>query len=185
MNYNNFRFWILFGLVYLLYWRLGRRRQNAVLLVASYLFYGAWDYRFLYLILLSTVIDFIGGLGVADVELAPGKRRRLGLLLVLSAALLTSDIHYGLIPEALRSGNFGALLPHGLAHWAVTIATAAAALGYGAFLPRVHRLPPERRRKVFLVLSMVANLGILGFFKYCDFFVGGFVQLAAALGFGH
>ena len=63
MNYNDFRFWILFGLVYLLYWRCDRRRQNALLLVASYLFYGTWDYRFLFLILLSTIIDFIGGLG--------------------------------------------------------------------------------------------------------------------------
>jgi alginate O-acetyltransferase complex protein AlgI len=187
MNYNNFRFWILFGLVYLVYWRCDRKRQNALLLVASYLFYGAWDYRFLFLILLSTIIDFIGGLGVAGVELAPERRRRLGILLVAASVLLTSGIQYGLLASGLTSGRWGDVLralPHGARGLAIPIAVTLATLAYGVFLPALYRLPVERRRKVFLTLSMVANLGILAFFKYCDFFIGGFVDLAAAVGFG-
>ena len=38
-------------------------------------------------------------------------------------------------------------------------------------LPKLYELPEATRRKTFLVISMVANLGILGFFKYFDFFV--------------
>jgi len=41
-----------------LYWRLQWRQQNAVLLCASYFFYGWWDWRFLLLMICSTVIDF-------------------------------------------------------------------------------------------------------------------------------
>src|SRR5581483_699924 len=40
------------------------------------------------------------------------------------------------------------------------------------------------RRKYFLTISMVANLAILGFFKYCDFFISNFDQLLNELGAG-
>jgi D-alanyl-lipoteichoic acid acyltransferase DltB (MBOAT superfamily) len=180
VNYNNFRFWILFGMVYALYWRLGRRQQNALLLVASYAFYGAWDYRFLFLILVSTVIDFIGGLGVAGVELPVAKRRRLGVLLVGSSILLTAGIRYDL----LWAGDISAALPHRARDWAIPLAMVISSLAYGVFLPRLYRLPVEKRRKVFLVLSMVTNLGILGFFKYCDFFIDSLTRLFAVLGLG-
>ena len=87
MNYTQLSFWILFLGVYIVYWRVGHRRQNQLLLVSSYFFYGFWDYRFLFLILISTVVDFIGGLGVAGVRLP---RRRLAALaaLVLGASVL-------------------------------------------------------------------------------------------------
>ena len=146
---------------------LDRRRQNTLLLVASYVFYGAWDYRFLFLILLSTVIDFIGGLGVAGVGLPARKRRNLGVLLIGSSILLTSGIRYDL----LFAGDVAAALPLHARDWAIPLATLFATVAYGVFLPRLYRLPTEQRRKVFLVISMVANLAILGFFKYCDFFV--------------
>src|SRR5713101_1037730 len=94
MNYNSLAFWLLFFVVYLLYWRLNHRQQNLFLLVASYIFYGFWDYRFLFLILLSTVIDFIGGLGVAGIQLPRGRRRRLAALLISSSVLLCSNIQY-------------------------------------------------------------------------------------------
>jgi len=42
----------------LLYWRLNRGEQNVFLLLASYFFYGWWDWRFLALMIGSTTIDF-------------------------------------------------------------------------------------------------------------------------------
>ena len=186
VNYNNVRFWLLFGIVYLVYWRVRRSRQNALLLGASYVFYGAWDYRFLFLILLSTIIDFIGGLGVAGVELAPAKRRWLGLLLVAAALLLTSGIDYGGLVAAIGAGRGAdawAALPHGWRGFGIPVAVVCSVLAYGAFLPMLYALPSQRRRKTFLTLSMVANLGILGFFKYCDFFSAGLVRLCGAIGF--
>src|SRR5258705_13142956 len=76
MNYNNWVFWILFAIVFIPYWRLRHRQQNMLLLVVSYLFYGFWDYRFLFLILISTVIDFIGGAGAPGLEIPRHPRPR-------------------------------------------------------------------------------------------------------------
>ena len=94
--------------------------RTRCLLVASYVFYGAWDYRFLFLILLSTVIDFIGGLGVAGVELPARKRRNLGVLLIGSSILLTAGIRYDL----LFAGDVAAALPLHARDWAIPLATA-------------------------------------------------------------
>ena len=35
----------------------------------------------------------------------------------------------------------------------------------------IHRTSNQRRRKLFLIISLCANLGLLGYFKYCDFFI--------------
>jgi alginate O-acetyltransferase complex protein AlgI len=44
--------------VVLVYWRLNRQQQNIFLLLASYFFYGWWDWRFLALMIGSTTMDF-------------------------------------------------------------------------------------------------------------------------------
>ena len=58
MLFNSLEFALFFVIVLAVYWALPHRGQNRWLLVASYIFYGAWDWRFLGLILLSTVVDF-------------------------------------------------------------------------------------------------------------------------------
>src|SRR5262245_51794390 len=174
MNYNNPTFWFLFLAVFAPYWRMSHRQQNRLLLVASYFFYGFWDYRFLFLILISTVIDFIGGLGVAGVRLSWARLRNLGLLIIGSSLLLCTPMDYPQLARALLEGDAGLALeslPHEPDDFLIVLAVAAATLGYGAVLPRLYALPREARRKTFLTISMVANLAILGFFKYCDFFL--------------
>jgi alginate O-acetyltransferase complex protein AlgI len=174
MNYTSGIFWALFALVYARYWRLSHRGQNLLLLVASYVFYGFWDYRFLFLILISTVIDFIGGLGVAGVQLAPARLRNLGLLIISSALLLCTPINYPQLACAAFEVDAQAMvqsLPQEMSDFSIVFGVAAVTLGYGALLPWLYRLPEATRRKTFLTISMVANLAILGFFKYCDFFI--------------
>lgn len=58
LAFNSYLFWIFFAAVMALYRLLPHRGQNRMLLVASYVFYGAWDARFLLLILISTLVDF-------------------------------------------------------------------------------------------------------------------------------
>ena len=183
MNYNQLAFWLLFFVVYVVYWRLGHRGQNRLLLVASYAFYGCWDYRFLLLILVSTVIDFVGGLGVAGVRLSRAALARLGALVVGASVLTGSGIRYPALWQALvsrRAGAALAALPHSGKALAIPIAVAAATLIYGLVLPRLYAA--RARRRIFLVLSLVANLGILGFFKYCDFFLASFSALLSVVG---
>ena len=60
MLFNSIVFIGFFTIVYILYLILQPRykAQNVLLLIASYVFYGYWDWRFLSLLAISTVIDF-------------------------------------------------------------------------------------------------------------------------------
>jgi len=60
------QFAIFFAIVYLLYLLLNHKGQNRLLLVASYVFYGCWDWRFLSLIAISTVVDYFCGLKIYE-----------------------------------------------------------------------------------------------------------------------
>lgn len=64
MLFNSFDFAIFITICFFIYWFLLKnqlRLQNFFILVASYIFYGWWDWKFLGLILFSTVVDFIVG----------------------------------------------------------------------------------------------------------------------------
>ena len=67
--FNSLEFLVFLPTVYLLY-LMGHRRQNRMLLVASYVFYGAWDERFLFLIVLSTAVDYCAGLMIEEGRVA-------------------------------------------------------------------------------------------------------------------
>ncbi|MBV9679172.1 MAG: hypothetical protein JO185_22745, partial [Acidobacteriaceae bacterium] len=49
---------VFLSLIVLVYWRCGWKSQNLLLLFASYFFYGWWNWHFLALMLISTVVDF-------------------------------------------------------------------------------------------------------------------------------
>lgn len=186
MNYSTFGFWLFFLAVFAPYWRLSHRGQNRLMLAASYFFYGFWDHRFLFLILFSTVIDYLGGLGVAGVALPRRTLRALGLGVVGASIILCSGVDYAALWQAFTTGTgtWRQALPAtlGRATW-IPLAMAMSVMAYGAALPRLMALPEARRRKVFLVISMVANLTLLGFFKYFDFFIASFRGALQALGF--
>lgn len=104
MLFNSFDFALFLPLVFALYWFIPFKRirtQNGFIVVASYVFYGWWDWRFLGLILLSTLTDYVMGL---------------------------------LLGKATE----------------------------------------KKCRKALLWISVGLNLGLLGFFKYCDFFIESF-----------
>jgi alginate O-acetyltransferase complex protein AlgI len=79
---------VFLALVVLLYWRLPWRRQNLLLLGASYVFYGWWDPRFLGLIGVSTIVDFYCAKAIARFEDAPRRRALLTLSLVINIGFL-------------------------------------------------------------------------------------------------
>lgn len=114
MLFNSFDFAVFLPLVYLLYWvffRNNLKLRNLFLLAASYTFYGFWDWRFLSLILISSLMDYV----------------------------LALKIH--------RYGE-----------------------------------DQHQKRKMLMILSLVLNLGFLGFFKYYNFFVESFVSTFALFG---
>ncbi|NVO08505.1 MAG: MBOAT family protein [Bacteroidales bacterium] len=71
MLFNSIGFAIFFPIVFLLYWFAFNKKlqsQNILLLVASYFFYGSWDYRFLFLLVFSTLLDYFTGLKMYESE---------------------------------------------------------------------------------------------------------------------
>lgn len=83
MLFNSLEFLIFLPCVFLLYWGVFRKNikaRNLFLLIISYIFYGWWDWRFLSLIFISSIIDYIVGNQMAKTE-EPKKRK---LLLFIS-----------------------------------------------------------------------------------------------------
>lgn len=69
MLFNSIQFVIFLPLVFALYWLLKTpKKQNVLLLIASYIFYGWWDWRFLLLIVFSSFIDFHVGKRITQSE---------------------------------------------------------------------------------------------------------------------
>ena len=69
MLFNSLDFAIFLPIVFILYWFVTNRNltlQNVLIVVASYVFYGWWDWRFLSLIVFSTLIDYSVGLKLKD-----------------------------------------------------------------------------------------------------------------------
>src|SRR6266436_9458104 len=74
--------------VALVYWRLNHREQNTFLLLASYFFYGWWDWRFLVLMICSTSADFLIAQKIAPGRADPNRKKWFVFSLVLNFAIL-------------------------------------------------------------------------------------------------
>jgi len=71
MLFNSIDFAIFLPIVFILYWFVTNRNlklQNFLIVAASYLFYGWWDWRFLSLILFSSLVDYFVGIGLLKQE---------------------------------------------------------------------------------------------------------------------
>jgi len=88
MLFNSLNFLVFFIIVYALYLVLPPRKQNVMLLIASYFFYGCWDWRFLTLIWFSTAVDYWVGNCIARAETTAQKRRFLLISLISDLSIL-------------------------------------------------------------------------------------------------
>tara|TARA_B100000886_G_scaffold314515_1_gene251855 strand:+ start:2489 stop:3931 length:1443 start_codon:yes stop_codon:yes gene_type:complete len=113
MLFNSIEFLLFLPIIFTLYWFVFDKNiklQNLIIFLGSYLFYGWWDYRFLSMIFLSTIVDYF-----------------IGLMIFKNSI--------------------------------------------------------ERKRKILLICSILFNLGILGFFKYYNFFVNSWIDLFSLIGY--
>ncbi len=77
MLFNSISFAIFFPIVFVLYWFIVNKNlnhQNILLLIASYFFYACWDWRFLFLLIFSTFLDFFTGIQMSKTQ-NPAKRK--------------------------------------------------------------------------------------------------------------
>jgi D-alanyl-lipoteichoic acid acyltransferase DltB (MBOAT superfamily) len=188
MLFNSAEFAIFFVIVYGLYGVLHKhyRVQNWLLLAASFLFYGWWDVRFLYLFILTTTVDFYCAIMV-DRGRVPLRQRLIESAVLVGSAFLCVTLQWKAV-TLVRSGlsvsamvDWGNLLAAGTTGWGVFLGTLAAVILINVADPWLTSFSEARRRKVFLVGSLVSNFTVLGFFKYYNFFATSFAQLVHAI----
>lgn len=112
MLFNTINFGLFLPIVFCIYWLLNNKaltNQNLLLLLSSYFFYACWDYRFLFLLVFSTLLDYFTAIKISE------------------------------------SKN-------------------------------------ENQKKFYFLLSILANLGFLGFFKYYNFFAGSLQTMLGVVG---
>lgn len=113
MLFNSVEFLLFLPTVFILYWfffNKSARLQNILIILASYLFYGWWDWRFLFLIFISTLVDYTVG-------------------------------------------------------------------------QQIYRHIGTKQAKYWLWLSIAFNIGLLGFFKYYNFFIDSFIDMVHTAGY--
>ena len=80
MLFNSLDFALFISVFFILYWFVFKKlkQQNILIVIASYVFYGWWDWRFLSLIIFSSIVDFLVGIGLSRTD---DQRKRLFYLL--------------------------------------------------------------------------------------------------------
>ena len=103
MLFNSFDFLIFFVTVFAVQLTLPRRVRNLFLLSASYVFYGGWDWRFLGLMLLSTVIDFYCSRGIAGSDDDQRRRRLLWVSVTANLSILAFFKYFNFFADSLST----------------------------------------------------------------------------------
>lgn len=95
MLFNSISYLLFLPLVFTIYWLLKKKlnTQNLLILIASYIFYACWDYRFLVLIIFSTLVDFFVGIQI-NKQKTPGKRRYLLAISIFTNLALLGFFKY-------------------------------------------------------------------------------------------
>jgi D-alanyl-lipoteichoic acid acyltransferase DltB (MBOAT superfamily) len=105
MLFNSLTFVIFFACVLGIYWMLNRQQQNLFLLLASNLFYGWWDYRFLSLIWISTLIDYLVALRIAASQTPRARRGYLIVSLASNLGILATFKYANFFLDSLREAT--------------------------------------------------------------------------------
>jgi len=110
MLFNSIEFAIFLPIVFCLYWFVTNKNltaQNILLLTAGYLFYGWWDWRFLFLLALSTTMDYAVGIKIYESRSPQTKKRWLWVSMIFNLGLLGFFKYYNFFAhswvEAFRS----------------------------------------------------------------------------------
>lgn len=123
MLFNSVEFLIFLPLFFILYWVIpsrGFQKQNLLILIGSYIFYGWWDWRFLILIFISTVTDYCCGIAIERNYLNK-KKLFVYVSLLLNLGILAAFKYFNFFLESWYSfsENLGFSSEN---HWAIDIA---------------------------------------------------------------
>ena len=131
MFFNSIDFAIFLPIVFILYWFVTKgnlRLQNILLLVSSYFFYACWDWRFMFLLIFSTLLDYYTGIKIHDATNQRKKMFWLWLSVGVNLGFLGVFKYYNFFAASFADGlsllgfkaNFGTLqviLPVGISFY--------------------------------------------------------------------
>lgn len=163
MLFNSLEFLIFLPIVFLLYWFVfrGRRWQNLLVVVASYVFYGWWDWRFLLLIALTSLCSFGSGLLLEHYE---GQRRKQKAVsaanIVLNLGILGVFKYYNFFIENLDA-LFGTIGWH--LDWATMNIILPVGISFYTFQALSYTIDVYQKK-------LPATHDIVEFFAYISFF---------------
>lgn len=189
MLFNSAAFLIFFIIVYSIYILLYKKYhwQNVLLFAASYIFYGWWDVRFLYLIILATVIDYLTSL-LVDRGRLTAKQFIKAFAFLLSAAFFCVTVQWDAVSWHLNGWrpvidiDWNALLPLSVKGWWVFNLTLFVSIALALFGSRILRSQWATRR-FYMFVCIFLNLVILGVFKYFNFFADNLITVFNHFGF--
>ncbi|MBI5965103.1 MAG: MBOAT family protein [Chloroflexi bacterium] len=107
MLFNSVDFAIFLPIVFILYWfATGKnlKLQNILLLISSYFFYASWDYRFLFLLIFSTLLDFYTGIRIYIAKTILAKRIWLWLSIGVNLGFLGIFKYYNFFANSFVDG---------------------------------------------------------------------------------
>ncbi|RED45363.1 D-alanyl-lipoteichoic acid acyltransferase DltB (MBOAT superfamily) [Winogradskyella eximia] len=105
MLFNSLEYLIFLPVVFIIYWLLKNsyKKQNILLLISSYIFYGWWDYRFLSLIIFSSFLDYFVGQKIEDAIGDKNKKHWLLVSLFSNLGLLGVFKYYNFFADSFAS----------------------------------------------------------------------------------
>ncbi|TAJ99934.1 MAG: MBOAT family protein [Candidatus Manganitrophaceae bacterium] len=103
MNFSSTQYLVFISAVFLIYWHTRRPYQNLFLLLASYFFYACWNGRFLSLIFLVTIVDYLCGARIHRARSAASKKRWLALSLAVNIGTLGFFKYFNFFVETFVS----------------------------------------------------------------------------------
>jgi len=131
MLFNSLDFAVFLPIVFLLYWFVANKNlklQNFLIVAASYLFYGWWDWRFLFLILFSSIVDYLVGIGLLNEENTKKRKILLWVSILINLGFLGFFKYYNFFLEnfenafsffgkELNTNSLNIILPVGISFY--------------------------------------------------------------------
>jgi alginate O-acetyltransferase complex protein AlgI len=106
MLFNSINFAIFLPIMFTLYWFVTQknlRLQNLLLLAASYFFYACWDWRFLFLLLFSTLLDYFTGLKMFESQNQKGRKFWFWLSIIINLGFLGVFKYFNFFAESFTT----------------------------------------------------------------------------------
>jgi D-alanyl-lipoteichoic acid acyltransferase DltB (MBOAT superfamily) len=107
MLFNSLNFAIFLPIVFILYWFVTNknlRLQNILLLISSYFFYACWDWRFMFLLIFSTLLDYFTGIKIHEATIKRKKLFWLWLSITVNLGFLGIFKYYNFFASSFADG---------------------------------------------------------------------------------